>query len=532
MERINTDVLVIGSGLSGLSTALSLAEKKVSVLVVTKESIDMSNSANAQGGIASVVDFNRDSFEKHIKDTMAAGAGLNKEDVVRFFVKNGPDAIDYLENLGCNFTQDKFGKFDLGKEGGHTERRVVHAGDITGAELIKAVKRGVLSHPLITVLEYHTAIDLITTSKFLLSGQNKVIGAYILDNNEKVITVTAKAVLLATGGCGKVYLFTSNPDVTTGDGVAIGLRAGVTAVNMEMVQFHPTILYHEQVTSMLISEALRGEGGVLIDKRGAPFMEKYHPLQSLAPRDVVARAIDFEMKKSGDDSVFLDMTMLDGDFLQKRFPNIFKTCFEVGIDMRSHPIPVVPAAHYMCGGLKSDTLGKTSLPGLFVSGEIAHTGLHGANRLASNSLLEAAVMARTAYKEILKYLETATETTEEPPSWNDEFAESADEKIIIKQNWDEIRRFMWNYVGIVRSDKRLERALKRLGLIKQEINDYYWNFKITRDLLELRNITLVAEIIIKSAMKRKESRGLHFNIDYPETKSEALDTEIFPEEIL
>lgn len=532
MDRIYTDVLIIGSGLSGLSTALSLAEKNAKVLIVTKESIDISNSANAQGGIASVVDFGHDSFEKHISDTISAGAGLNKEDVVRFFVQNGPDAINYFKDLGCIFTENEQGTLDLGKEGGHTERRVVHAGDMTGMELIRTIKKGVLNHPEITVLENHTAVDLITTSKFMLSDHNRIIGAYVLNDKENVVTVIAKAVLLATGGCGKVYLYTSNPDVTTGDGVAIGFRAGVSAVNMEMIQFHPTILYHEKVTSMLISEALRGEGGVLVDKRGHSFMEKHHSLKSLAPRDIVARAIDFEMKKSGDDCVFLDMTKLDGNFLRKRFPNIFRVCLDAGIDMRTQPIPVVPAAHYMCGGLKSDVSGKTAIPGLFISGEVAHTGLHGANRLASNSLLEAAVMAHAAGKEILQYLGSSTKIVQEPPDWNDESAGSTDEKIVIKQNWDEIRRFMWNYVGIVRSDKRLERALKRLELIKHEINEYYWNFKITRDLLELRNITLVAEIIIKSAMKRKESRGLHFNIDYPETRNEAIDTEIFSEEIL
>lgn len=532
MSRIYTDTLIIGSGLSGLSTALSLAEKGIKVLLITKESIDISNSANAQGGIASVVDFGQDSFEKHIKDTITAGSGLNNDEVVRFFVQNGPDAISYFKLLGCHFTEKELGVLDLGREGGHTERRVVHAGDMTGIELINTIKSAVLKHSEITILENHTAVDLITSSKFMLSDANKVIGAYVLDDNQNVLTVIAKSVLISTGGCGKVYLYTSNPDVTSGDGVAIGFRAGVPAVNMEMIQFHPTILYHEKVTSMLISEALRGEGGILVDKRGVSFMEKHHPLGSLAPRDTVARAIDYEMKKSGDDCVFLDMTKLDGNFLRKRFPNIFRVCLDAGIDMRTHPIPVVPAAHYMCGGLKSEPTGKTAIPGLFVSGEVAHTGLHGANRLASNSLLEAAVMARYAAREILFYLDSHNNDTSEPPDWNDESAESKDEKIVIKQNWDEIRRFMWNYVGIVRSDKRLERALKRLDLIKQEINEYYWNFKITRDLLELRNITLVAELIIKSAMKRKESRGLHFNIDYPEMKAEAVDTELTPEEIL
>ena len=531
MKRIQTDALIIGSGLSGLSAALSLAEKGIKVLLVTKKTLEISNSATAQGGIASVIDFNHDSFEKHINDTINAGCSLNNREAVRFFVENGPDSIEHFKDLGCRFSENKNGELDLGKEGGHTERRVVHAGDMTGSELIRTVKHAVLSHPEITIFENHTAIDLITTSKFMLSKDNKVIGAYILDNENKVITAVAKSVLLATGGCGKVYLYTSNPDVTSGDGLAMGFRAGVPAVNMEMVQFHPTILHHEKITSMLISEALRGEGGILVDKNGHSFMGTYSKAGSLAPRDVVARAIDFELKKSGDDCVYLDMTGLDSNFLRKRFPNIFKICLNAGIDMRKDPIPVVPAAHYICGGLKSDPRGNTSLPGLFITGEVAHTGLHGANRLASNSLLEAAVMAKYAAKGMQDYISSYNGKIPSPPDWNDESVTDSDENVIIKQNWDEIRRFMWNYVGIVRSNKRLERALARLELIKKEIIEYYWNFKISRDLIELRNITLVAEIIIRSAMNRKESRGLHFNIDYPEKNDEIKDVEILPEQI-
>ena len=532
MKRIQTDALIIGSGLAGLSAALSLAEKGIKVILVTKKTLEISNSANAQGGIATVVDFSHDSFEKHINDTINAGCDLNNKEAVRFFIEKGPESIQHFKNLGCNFSENKDGELDLGKEGGHTERRVVHAGDMTGSELIRTVKHAVLSHPEITIFENHTAIDLITTSKFMLSKDNKVAGAYVLDSNNKMITVVAKSVLLATGGCGKVYLYTSNPDVTSGDGLAMGFRAGISAVNMEMVQFHPTILHHEKITSMLISEALRGEGGILIDKNGKTFMDKYSKAGSLAPRDVVARAIDFELKKSGDDCVYLDMTSLDPNFLRKRFPNIFKICLDAGIDMRKDPIPVVPAAHYICGGLKSDPKGNTSLKGLFVTGEVAHTGLHGANRLASNSLLEAAVMAKYAAKGMNDYISSYKGDLPAPPDWNDESVTDSDEDVIIKQNWDEIRRFMWNYVGIVRSDKRLERALKRLELIKSEILEYYWNFKISSDLIELRNITLVAEIIIRSAMSRKESRGLHFNIDYPEKSNEIKDVEIIPDEII
>jgi len=532
MKRIQTDALIIGSGLSGLSAALSLAEKGIKVLLATKKTLEISNSATAQGGIASVVDFDRDSFEKHINDTINAGCSLNNREVVRFFVENGPESIEHFKDLGCRFSEDQNGELDLGKEGGHTERRVVHAGDMTGSELIRTVKHAVLSHPEITILENHTAIDLITTSKFMLSKDNKVVGAYLLDSSNEMITVVAKSVLLATGGCGKVYLYTSNPDVTSGDGLAMGFRAGISAVNMEMVQFHPTILHHEKITSMLISEALRGEGGILVDKNGRPFMEKYSKAGSLAPRDVVARAIDFELKKSGDDCVYLDMSKLDPNFLRTRFPNIFKICLDLGIDMRKEPIPVVPAAHYICGGLKSDPAGNTTLPGLYLTGEVAHTGLHGANRLASNSLLEAAVMAKYAANAMTDYINDYTDTLPSPPDWNDESVTNSDENVIIKQNWDEIRRFMWNYVGIVRSNKRLERALKRLELIKKEIIEYYWNFKISRDLIELRNITLVAEIIIKSAMSRNESRGLHFNIDYPERSDDINNVEILPEEIL
>lgn len=531
MSPRRTDVLVIGSGLSGLIASLILARKGFRVLIVTKDEIDASNSHLAQGGIATVADLAHDSFQKHRDDTLAAGDGLNDPAAVDFFVQRGPDIVAFLRDMGVQFSTRANGDLDLGWEGGHTERRVVHAGDITGNELIGVLKRAVFREHLITIWQHHTAIDLISTRKFLLANEDRVVGAYVLSHEGTVVTVEARAVLLATGGCGRVYLYTSNPDVATGDGVAIGFRAGVPAVNMEMIQFHPTILYHEKVRSMLLSEALRGEGGVLKTRDGKTFMERYHPLRSLAPRDVTARAIDTELKKRGDDFVLLDMTMLDREFIVNRFPNLFKRCLDAGIDMRDEPIPVVPAAHYMCGGLRAAPEGNTGVPGLFIAGETAHTGLHGANRLASNSLLEAAVMARCAADGIARWVDDDPIATPALPLWNEEGVSDSDEQVVIKQNWDEIRHCMWNYVGIVRSDKRLERALKRVSLIKQEIDDYYWNFKVNRDLLELRNITLVAEIIIRSAMRRKESRGLHYTTDHPDRSAEARDTEIRREDI-
>ncbi len=532
MDQFETDVLVIGSGIAGLFASLKLAESGLNVLIVTKENLEISNSSIAQGGIASVMDLSHDSFEKHMSDTFDAGSHLNNPESVDFFVRNAPEVIQDLIDYGVRFSKNKNGKLDLGREGGHSERRVVHAADITGKELISALKNAVIRQKRIQIWEHHTAIDLITTHKFLLSEKNRVVGAYILSHEGSIISVRANSVLLASGGLGKVYLYTSNPDVASGDGVAIGFRAGVPAANMEMIQFHPTLLFHTKIRSFLISEALRGEGGILRTMDGETFMQNYHPLKSLAPRDIVARAIDFELKKRGDDHVLLDMTALDPDFIVHRFPNIFKKCLEGGIDMRKEPIPVVPAAHYSCGGLHSSVEGETRIPGLYVAGEVAYTGFHGANRLASNSLLEAAVMAKFSSHSIIDYLKTCERSDFNLPAWNDEGVSDSDENVIVKQNWDEIRHFMWNYVGIVRSNKRLRRALKRIELIKHEINEYYWNFKITRNLLELRNITLVAEIIIKSAMKRKESRGLHYTIDYPKKVSESSETVVFPEEIL
>ncbi len=523
-ETHRSDLLVVGSGLAGLGAAIRAAEAGLTVTIVTKDKVNVSNSIQAQGGIASVVDIQRDSFEKHIADTIEAGVGLNDRNVVRYFVERGPDAIAEMERIGIHFSKKSDGSLDLGKEGGHSERRVVHAGDFTGQHIIMAVAEKALKHPNITVREYHTAVDLITTEKFQIGSENRVLGCYVLNRHQQVETFLASAVLLATGGCGKVYLYTSNPLVASGDGVAIGMRAGLTAVNMEMIQFHPTILYHEKATSVLMSEALRGEGGILRTIDGEPLMAAY-PRKDLEPRDVVARAIDTHLKKSGDDFVLLDMTALDKNFLSSRFPNISQVCASVGIDIASQQIPVVPAAHYMCGGLESTPDGVTSVPGLFVAGETAHTGLHGSNRLASNSLLEAAVMAREVVPNIVEYLAHSQPITR-VPDWNDDGVTDSDEHIIIKQNWEEVRHLMWNYVGIMRSNNRLQRAMKRIAIIKEEINEYYWNFKITNDLIELRNITIVAEAIIRSAQKREESRGLHHNIDYPDMKKKAENTTV------
>lgn len=508
------DNLVIGSGIAGLFFALKTAKENKSVIIVTKSKITESNSFYAQGGISSVMDKN-DKFEYHTEDTLIAGGGICNKEVVEMCVENAPRLMNELIELGVNFSK-KNNEFDLGKEGGHSQRRVLHAGDITGNEIIKVLVKNVLENPNIKVLEEHIAIDLITG--YFENGKEKYcMGAYILDKkNEKVIKFLAKNTILATGGAGKVYLYTSNPDTATGDGIAMAYRSGANIANMEFIQFHPTCLFHPLAKSFLISEALRGEGGILKLKNGDTFMEKYHHLKSLAPRDVVAKAIDYEMKKSGDDCVFLDMTHLDGKFLETRFPNIFAKCLSFGIDMRKEMIPVVPAAHYTCGGVVVDKNGESSIKHLFAIGEVSCSGLHGANRLASNSLLEGLVFGETASKKVINYIDTYQQF-EKVWDWHSENIVTNDEAVLVAHTWDEIRRFMWNYVGIVRSNKRLLRAKRRIRLIKQEINAYYWSFFITQDLIELRNIADVAEMIIENALMRKESRGLHTTVDYPNT---------------
>jgi len=524
-----TDFLVIGSGVAGLMFALKVAPLG-SVTLITKKKIDDSNTNLAQGGIASVLDNVSDSFTSHIQDTMEAGDGLPNRQVVDLVVRNGPERIQELVDLGVQFNvkestagKEELGSLDLCREGGHSQNRIVHAQDMTGRELQRVLTEKVRENSAITILEEHVAIDLITRSTRIKRGmvttshEEVCCGAYVLDTASKMVkTFAAKITLLATGGTGKVYLYTSNPDVATGDGVAMAYRAGATVANLEFVQFHPTCLYHPEAKNFLISEAVRGEGGILIDTRGNAFMEKYDPLKDLACRDVVARAIDTELKKSGEDSVFLDITHLKASHIKKRFPNLYEKCLTFGIDMTKDPIPVVPAAHYMCGGVATDLSGVTDIKGLYAVGETACTGLHGANRLASNSLIEALVFAHTAAKQAEADLATVDIRLEEDlPAWDEVGSTSSDEVIMVSHNWDEIRRLMWNYVGIVRSNKRLDRARRRIEIIQDEIHKYYWDFRIDIGLIELRNIATVAELIVKCAQYRQESRGLHYSIDYP-----------------
>jgi L-aspartate oxidase len=526
---IQTDFLVIGSGVAGLSFALKVADHG-SVAVVTKREITESNTAQAQGGIASVFD-QVDSFDLHIQDTLAAGDGLCHQDVVEMVVRSGPDRILELIELGARFSTQaepmRSGaspRLDLGQEGGHSRKRIVHAQDMTGQEIERVLVERARQHPNISLFEHHIAIDLITRSTRLKRGtvttthESLCCGAYVLDRiSQRVLTFQARITLLATGGAGKVYLYTSNPDIATGDGIAMGYRAGATIANMEFVQFHPTCLYHPAAKNFLISEAVRGEGGMLFSRAGQRFMEKYDPRLELACRDVVARAIDTELKKSGDDYVLLDISHLPADSVRQRFPNLFARCLAFGIDMTSQPIPVVPAAHYLCGGISTDMWGCTDVHRLYAVGETACTGLHGANRLASNSLIEALVYGHRAAEHAATGLAELREPSlPTPPAWDEVGTTDADELIMVTHNWDEIRRLMWNYVGIVRSDKRLERARRRIAIIEREIHEYYWDFRVSPDLIELRNIATVAELIIRCASHRKESRGLHYNLAYPQ----------------
>ncbi|SDM90279.1 L-aspartate oxidase [Geoalkalibacter ferrihydriticus] len=515
--KFTSDFLIIGSGIAGLSFALKVAEQG-RVALVTKRELADSATNMAQGGIASVFT-PEDSFAKHVEDTMVAGVHLSNPEVVRMVIESGPQAIEDLISWGVEFTRKKDQSYDLHREGGHSERRIFHAQDVTGREIERALIEAVRSHPNIVIFENHIAVDLITEAKALHRRikPNRCLGAYVLDIvNGKVLTFGARFTVLATGGCGKVYRYTCNPDVATGDGLAMAYRAGAHVANMEFMQFHPTTLYHPHAKSFLISEAVRGEGAILRRKDGTAFMENYHPLKDLAPRDIVARAIDNEMKVHGDDCVFLDITHKESDFIRNHFPNISETCLSFGIDMTSEPIPVVPAAHYLCGGVQTDVWGETCIPNLFAIGEVACTGLHGANRLASNSLLEGVVFADRAAQVCCKRVAEPIQPFPVVPPWDSGSARNSDEEVVVAHNWDEIRLAMWNYVGIVRSTKRLVRAHRRIQMIQEEIADYYWDFYITSDLIELRNIATVAELIVRCALERKESRGLHFTIDYPD----------------
>jgi L-aspartate oxidase len=523
-QRFSTDILIIGSGAAGLATALQLAPH-ARVTVLCKGDITSASSHWAQGGIAAVT-APEDSFSDHISDTIDAGAGLCDQQIVNMTVENAPAVIARLSSWGVNFDQSD-NEFHLTREGGHSQRRVLHVADATGRAITETLTAKVLDHPNVELINDRLVIDLINLSK-LGRHPSRCAGAYVLNRTTGHVEVfQARFVVLATGGASKVYLYTSNPDSSTGDGIAMAWRAGCRVANMEFNQFHPTCLYHPHAGSYLISEAIRGEGGVLRLPDGERFMHKFDKRAELAPRDIVARAIDHEMKRLGADCVYLDISHRSRDFIQSHFPNIAEHCAEFGIDISSEAIPVVPAAHYTCGGVLVDQYARTDLPNLYAVGEVSYSGLHGANRLASNSLLECLVFAQNAAVKIISQLDRPFDI---PilPHWDESQVTDSDESVVIAHNWDELRRFMWDYVGIVRTNKRLQRAQHRIDLLKQEINEYYANYRITDDLIELRNLVHVAELIVRSSVKRRESRGLHFNLDYPNTDSQAQDTIMFP----
>lgn len=533
-QEYHYDVLIVGSGAAGLTLALNLPNT-TRIAVLSKVEIWEGSTFYAQGGISAALD-KKDSFDSHIQDTLIAGAGLCHEDAVRFVVERGPECIHWLEEMGVSFTQvtNKKGKTlpHLTREGGHSHRRVIHADDATGKEVQSSLLTKVRNSKNIDTYEHHNAIDLITLAK-LGHKSNRCIGAYVLDTQKHTVdTYLAPSVVLATGGASKVYLYTSNPDSSSGDGIAMAWRAGCRVANMEFMQFHPTVLYHPEARSALISEAVRGEGGHLLLPSGERFMHRFDKREELAPRDIVARAIDHEMKRLGAKSLYLDISHKSADFITSHFPNIYATCLEYGHDMTKEPIPIVPAAHYTCGGVVTDHRGATDLPGLYAIGETSMTGLHGANRMASNSLLECLVFAKSAAVDIIKrQSEPQSETGFQVPQWDESQVIDSDEEVVVTHNWDELRRFMWDYVGIVRTNKRLARAKHRVDLLTQEINEYYQNFRITSDLLELRNLVVVANLIIRSAQTRHESRGLHYTLDYPDTLPFASDTILTPTQL-
>jgi len=519
------DVLILGSGAAGQSIALLLADR-LKVALVTKRTLSDSASALAQGGIAAVLD-TTDSIEAHIRDTFDAGAGLCDPNATRYTVEHGREAIDWLIKRGVPFTREKdteFG-FHLTREGGHSHRRIIHAADATGAAVQTTLSEAVLAHPNIDIHEYHIAIDLISGERI---GKPELgcVGAYVLDiKNDRVLTFASRSTVLATGGAGKVYLYTTNPDIATGDGIAMAWRAGCRVRNMEFIQFHPTCLYHREAKSFLISEAMRGEGGLLKLPDGTRFMPAHDARAELAPRDIVARAIDFEMKKHGLDCVYLDISHKPADWLRSHFPNIHARCLELGIDMTREPIPVVPAAHYSCGGIVTDLAARTDVPHLYAVGETAGTGLHGANRLASNSLLECLVFGGAAVRDILARPSTPIPSL---PAWDESRVTDADEEVVINHNWAELRQAMWDYVGIVRTNKRLQRARHRIRLLAREIDEFYSNFRVSNNLIELRNLVATADLIVRCALLRRESRGLHYSHDYPDTLPRARDTVLRP----
>jgi L-aspartate oxidase len=524
------DVLVIGSGIAGLSFALKAARLGRSVAILTKKNQAESNTNYAQGGIA-VVTAKTDDVDKHVQDTLVAGDGLCDEKVVREIVRDGPARVQELVELGLEFSRDANGGYDLGREGGHTERRVLHVKDMTGKAIESALIKALSLEPRIAMYEHMFAIDIITRRKLAPKTpkrDDRVLGVYALDVRDgHVLTFAAPVVMLSTGGAGQAYLYTTNPDIATGDGIAMAYRAGIEVRNMEFIQFHPTALYSTSGLRFLITEAVRGEGAILRNAAGEAFMKDYHPMADLAPRDIVARAIDTEMKKSGVAHVWLDITHRNEAFLRTRFPLIYKTCKDIGINIAKAMIPVVPAAHYTCGGVATNLSAETSLPGLYACGEVACTGLHGANRLASNSLLEAVVMAHRGSLSVDRYLKKALRLpVTAVPAWVDLGGGDVDERVVVSHNWDELRRTLWDYVSIMRTTRRLERARTRIANLSREIQDYYWNFSVDARLLELRNLTQVAEMIVACALQRKESRGLHAIADYPKTKKIARDSRV------